>query len=177
MNLPVSFFSMTNSEHGHQRTRVVNFVENTVGSGANPPISFGIFQFFAPWWARIVRKRQHLLLDLLIKRRRNGPVVFLGYRQNKNRVLHLRLRRFSSRACPKGIGVSPWAFASSHARMSSRSSSSSRIFSYSSMLKTTAIFSPFSLVRNCVGAFIVSPIPEAYSSFRPSATTPAESVR
>src|SRR5260370_11799654 len=54
----------------------------------------------------------------------------------------------SDKACCSGIGVSPEAFASLQARISSRSSNSSRIFSYSSILMTTATFSPRSLTTN-----------------------------
>src|SRR5260370_3635495 len=54
----------------------------------------------------------------------------------------------SDKACSNGIGVSPEAFASLQARISSRSSNSSRIFSYSSILMTTATFSPRSLTTN-----------------------------
>jgi len=55
-------------------------------------------------------------------------------------VTHLRLRRISARACSSGMPVSPEAFASS--------SSSSRISSYSSMLRMTATFSPRSFTTS-----------------------------
>src|SRR5580704_401117 len=84
-------------------------------------------------------------------------MFLLSPAENCNGVVHLRSRRFSARACSKGMGASPEAFASSIARMSSRSSRSSRSFSYSSTLMTTAILSPFSFVRNWVGRFISSP--------------------
>src|SRR6266446_424895 len=66
---------------------------------------------------------------------------FLSPAQDNYPVTHLRLRRISAKACSSGMPVSPEALASSYARMSSKSSSSSRIFSYSSMPMTTATFS------------------------------------
>src|SRR5260370_40039740 len=69
---------------------------------------------------------------------------------------HLRFFSISEIASSKGIGVSPEAFASWYAITSSRSSNSSRSFSYSFISITTAIFLPFSLVRNRVGLFIAS---------------------
>src|SRR5882762_5277899 len=79
-------------------------------------------------------------------------------------VGRLRLRLISSRAWSSGIAVSPEAFASSHARISWRFSNSSRSFLYSSISMTTASLSPFSLVRNRVGAFIASPLQKVYSA-------------
>ena len=148
MNLPVNLAAMTDPQHCHRGARIIDFVQDTVDSYANPPVSFGVFQLFASGWPWVFRKREHPLLDLLIRRRGNRVVVLLGHWQNEDPVPHLRFRRFSAKACSRGIGVSPRAFASSHARISSRSSSSSRIFSYSSMLMTTATFSPRSFTTN-----------------------------
>src|SRR5260370_30645246 len=66
---------------------------------------------------------------------------FLSPAQDNYPVTHLRLRRISAKDCSSGMPVSPEVLASSYARMSSKSSSSSRIFSYSSMPMTTATFS------------------------------------
>src|SRR5437016_3177723 len=144
----VNFLAMTDPKHSYRGARIIDFVKDSVSSSANPPVSFCVFQLFASRWPRVFRKCQHLLLDLFIRRGRNGVVVLLGHRQNEYPVLHLRFRRFSAKACSRGIGVSPNAFASLQARISSRSSRSSRIFLYSSMLMTTATFSPRSFTTN-----------------------------
>ena len=146
-SLSVDFLAMTDPENRDSRAAVIYVVENAIGSDANPPVST-IFQFFASEWARVFRQRQQSLFNRFVPRRGNGFVVFQGHWQDEYPVSHLRFRRFSARACSRGIGVSPRARASSHARMSSRSSSSSRIFSYSSMLMTTATFSPRSFTTN-----------------------------
>src|SRR6266436_644744 len=92
------------------------------------------------------------------------PLRSANFLQPAGRGFSCNARIFSSAtAWSNGTGVSPDASASSNARISSSSSSSSRSFSYSSMPITTAIFSPFSLVRNCVGSFISSPAEEVYS--------------
>src|SRR6266581_86954 len=148
MRLSINVLAMTDPEHSYSGARIIDIVQDSVNARANPPVSFGLFQLFASRWPRIFRKRQHLLLDLFIKGGRDGIVIFLGHRQNEYPVLHLRFRRFSAKACSRGIGVSPKAFASLQARISSRSSNSSRIFSYSSILMTTATFSPRSLTTN-----------------------------
>src|SRR6266705_183637 len=148
MRLSINVLAMTDPEHSYSGARIIDIVQDSVNARANPPVSFGLFQLFASRWPRIFRKRQHLLLDLFIKGGRDGIVIFLGHRQNEYPVLHLRFRRFSAKACSRGIGVSPKAFASLQARISSRSSNSSRIFSYSSILMTTATFSPRSFTMN-----------------------------
>src|SRR5712675_913246 len=79
-------------------------------------------------------------------------------------VGRLRLRLISSRAWSSSIAFSQEAFALSYARMSCRSSNSSRSFLYSSISMTTASLSPFSLVRNRVGALIASPLQKVYSA-------------
>jgi hypothetical protein len=149
MQLSVNLLAMPNPQYRHGRVGIIDIVQDAVNPHANPPASFSVFQLLAsgrPW---IFRKRKHPLLDQFISLRGNSVMVLLGHWENEDPVFHLRFRRFSANACSKGIGVSPKAFASSHARMSSKSSSSSRIFSYSSMLMTTATFSPRSLTRNC----------------------------
>jgi hypothetical protein len=158
MSLPVDILAVADAENRNGRAAVIDVVENTIDSDANPPVPVAVFQLLASGWAWVFGQRQQSPFDRFVPRRGDGMVVFLRHRQDDYPVPHLRFRRFSASACSKGIGVSPKAFASSHARMSSRSSSSSSIFSYSSMLMTTAIFSPFSLVRYCVGAFMVSPL-------------------
>jgi len=154
MSLPVRFFSVADTKDGHRQSLVVDIIKNSINSHTNPPIALAVFQFLATRRARIFTQRQQSFLNRFGPRGRDCFVVFLGRRQDEYSVSHLRFRRFSARACSNGIGVSPEARASSHARMSSRSSWSSRSFSYSSTLMTTAIFSPFSLVRNWVGSFI-----------------------
>ncbi len=163
MNLSIDVLAMTDPEHSYCGARIIDIVEDSVNSRANPPVPFGVFQLFASRWPGVFRKRQHLLLDLFIRRGRDGVVVLLGHRQNEYPVLHLRFRRFSAKACSRGIGVSPKAFASLQARISSRSSSSSRIFSYSSMLRTTATFSPRSFTTNWRSFPTRNSLPTVYS--------------
>src|SRR6266436_5269784 len=163
MRLPINILAMTDPEHSYSRARIIDIVQDSVNARANPPVSFGVFQLFASRWPGVFRKRQHLLLDLFIRGGRDGIVVFLGHRQNEYPVLHLRFRRFSANACSRGIGVSPKAFASLQARISSRSSNSSRIFSYSSMLMTTATLSPRSFTTNWRSFPIASSLSAVYS--------------
>jgi len=148
MSLSVGILAMSDAKNSHHRLNIVNLVKDSVDPRPDSPRSEWVVQFLAARQARIFRKGQHPLFNLFVKRGRNRVVVFLGQRQDQYSVPHLRFRRFSSRACSKGMGVSPEALASSHARMSSRSSSSSRIFSYSSMLMTTATRSPRSFTTN-----------------------------
>ena len=176
MNLPINFSPVAHFQNCHYPYPVIDIVKNAIIPGSHTPAAV-VFQLAASGRPRIVSEPCDLRFDCGVDSGFERCQLAFSPRQDLNCITHLRLRSILSIASEKGTGVSPDAFASSYARISSRSSSSSRIFSYSSMLKTTAIFSPFSLVKNCVGAFIVSPIPEAYSSFRPSATTPAESVR
>src|SRR6266436_3492215 len=163
MRLSINVLAMTDPEHSYGGARIIDIVQDSVNARANPPVSFGVFQLFASRWPGVFRKRQHLLLYLFIRRRRDGVVVLLGHWQNEYPVLHLRFRRFSAKACSRGIGVSPKAFASLQARISSRSSNSSRIFSYSSMLMTTATFSPRSFTTNWRSLLIGSPLSAVYS--------------
>ena len=102
-----------------------------------------------------------MAFDQFVRRRRDSKVFFLGPARYNDGVVHFRFRRFSAKACSSGMGASLEAFASSYARRSSVSSSASISFSYSSMAITTAIFSPFSFVRNCVGSFISTPCPKS----------------
>ena len=157
MRLSVYVFSMTNCGNSHDSAGIVNLVQDSVVAGSNTPRSLSALQFLAPRRPWISAKGQQSLLNQLVGRRRDCKMFFLSPAENYNGIVHLRLRRFSARACSRGMAVSPEAFASSIARMSSRSSSSSRSFSYSSTLMTTAILSPFSFVRNWVGCFISSP--------------------
>src|SRR5713101_7220485 len=163
MRLSINVLAMTDPEHSYGGARIIDIVQDSVTARANPPVSFGVFQLFASRWPGVFRKRQHLLLDLFIRGGRDGIVVFLGHRQNEYPVLHLRFRRFSANACSRGIGVSPKAFASLQARISSRSSNSSRIFSYSSMLMTTATLSPRSFTTNWRSFPIASSLSAVYS--------------
>src|SRR5260370_22115186 len=121
---------------------------------------FVALQLLAAGRSRNFSQGQCFFLDCLKHGGGNCFEYFLCPIRYDYAVVHFRLRRISASACSSGIGTSPAAVACSYSRTacrSSRSSNSSRSRSYSSMLMTTAIFSPFSLVRNCVGAFMVSP--------------------
>lgn len=158
MRLPVNVFAMTNRGNGHDGAGVVNFVKDSVVADSNTPPNLSALQFLAARRSWISAKRQQALLNQFVGRRGYCKMFFLSPPQNYNSIVHLRLMRFSASACSRGIGISPEAFASSIARMSSASSSFSISSSYSSMLMTTAILSPFSLVRNCVGSFMFLPL-------------------
>ena len=158
MGLPINFSAMPDPENSHGSRRVIYVINDSIVSGPNAPGSVSVFHFFTSGWSRIVTKSQEFRFNFLKQKGGNRFKLFLSPAQDNYSVAHLRLRRISAKACSSGMPVSPDAFASSYARMSSKSSSSSRIFSYSSMLMTTAIFSPFSLVRYCVGAFMVLPL-------------------
>ena len=156
-SLPINFSAMAYALNRYDFRRVIDLINDAIVSASDPPSSFIVRHFLAARWASVVRKRKHSLFDSFKKRRGDRFKFFLGARQDDDSIAHLRLRRMSARASSKGMGTSPEAFRSSIARMSSTSSNSSRSFSYSSMLMTTAIRSPFSLVRNCVGSFIATP--------------------
>jgi len=70
MNLSIDVLAMTDPEHSYCGARIIDIVEDSVNSRANPPVSFGVFQLFASRWPGVFRKRQHLLLDLFIRRGR-----------------------------------------------------------------------------------------------------------
>jgi len=161
MTLPVNILSVADPDNGHNLRRVVDLVEDAIPARANPPSLFVALQLLAAGRSRNFSQGQHFSLDHLKHGGGNCFKFFLCPIRDDYAVVHFRLRRISARACSSGIGTSPAAFACSYSRTackSSRSSNSSRSRSYSSMLITTAIFSPFSLVRNCVGAFMVSPL-------------------
>jgi hypothetical protein len=141
---------------------VIDFVNDAVIAEPNAP-ALAVPQFLTSRRSRVLLQCTHLHLS--------GAEVFcwqigkfsFSSRQDEEAVAHFRERFISAMAWSNGIGVSPDASASSNARMSSSSSNSSRSFSYSSILITTATFSPFSLVRNWVGSFIFSPVKKVYS--------------
>src|SRR5713226_4117586 len=122
---------------------------------------FVALQLLAAGRSRNFSQGQCFFLDCLKHGGGNCFEYFLCPIRYDYAVVHFRLRRISASACSSGIGTSPAAFACSYSRTacrSSRSSNSSRSRSYSSMLMTTAIFSPFSFFRNCVGAFMILPL-------------------
>jgi hypothetical protein len=146
--LSVDLSAMAHSLNGYDSCGVVNPVDDSIVPAPNAPGSFFVSHFLATSKTSVVPKRQHSLFNFFEEGGRNRFKFFLGAGQDDYSVAHLRLRRISASASSKGIGTSPEAFRSSHARRSSRSSSASRIFSYSSTLIITAIFSPRSLTTN-----------------------------
>src|SRR6266851_749648 len=137
---------------------VINLVEDAVIAEANPP-ALALRQLLASCRPGILAKGVDLVLSNAELLRRQIDKFFLGSRQDEKVVAHFRERFISVMAWSNGMGVSPDASASSKARMSSSSSSSSRIFSYSSMLRTTATFSPRSFTTNW-RSFPIESLPE-----------------
>src|SRR5713226_10190544 len=151
MMLPVHITSVANLDDGHYPCCVVDFIDDPIVACSDSPCSLGAFQLLTAGRSRVIRQGFQLLFDHLKGGRGNGFQFSSCSAGNGYAVTHLRLRRISVSACSKGMGVSPEAFAFSYSRTackSSISSRSSRIFSYSSMLMTTATFSPCSFTRN-----------------------------
>src|SRR6266852_6172843 len=153
---------MADANDSNDFLRVVDFVDDAVIAETDAP-AFTLGQFFATGRSGVFLQCPYL--EFSDGKLLGGQIsqFSLGSRQDEKAVAHFLERFISAMAWSNGTGVSPDASASSNARISSSSSSSSRSFSYSSMPITTAIFSPFSLVRNCVGSFISSPAEEVYS--------------
>ena len=159
MKLSVNLAAVAYFQNGYYFYGVINVIQNPVVSDSHAPAR-PVFEFTAPRRAWIPCQVCDFQLDGFVRIFVKRCELPLGARQDPDDVAHLRFRSILATASSNGTGVSPEALASSYARMSSNSSSSSRSFWYSSMLMTTAIFSPFSLVRNCVGSFICLPLPK-----------------
>ncbi len=147
MRLPVDFLTMTNPQDRHRSCRVIYFVDDAIVAYTNPPTRL-IGELSATRRPGIVTQAIDFLFDGFVRFGVKRREFFFSTRQDAECVDHLRFRSMRAIASSKGTGVSPEAFASSYSRMASRSSSSSRIFSYSSMLMTTATFSPRSFTTN-----------------------------
>src|SRR5713226_8843302 len=152
---------MADANDSNDFLRVVDFVDDAVIAETDAP-AFTLSQFLATGGSGVFLQCPDLEFGDG-KLGRQISQFSLGSRQDEKAIAHFLERFISAMAWSNGIGISPDASASSNARMSSSSSNSSRSFSYSSMLITTAIFSPFSLVKNWVGSFISSPVQKVYS--------------
>jgi hypothetical protein len=164
MKLAVNILPMADPDDRHSLLRVVNLKENSVVARSHTPGFVVALQSFASSRTRVGTQRKNLLLDGFKCRRWDAFHLFLRCIGDEYGVGHLRLRRISDIACSKGMGFSPEALASSYSRTACKSSRSSISSSYSWMLMTTAILSPFSFVRNWVGSFMVLP----YEKFTPA---------
>src|SRR6266851_5192660 len=147
MSLPIDFFAMTDPQNRHRSCCIIYFIDNTIVSDANPPASI-VRQLPAARRSGFVTQGIDFLFDGIVRSGVKRRELFFGAWQDAERVNHFRLRSIRAIASSKGTGVSPEALASSYSRIASMSSSSSRIFSYSSMLMTTATFSPRSFTTN-----------------------------
>jgi hypothetical protein len=121
-------------------------------SHANSPTR-DIVQLAPPRWPRVFAQIGYAISDGFIFRRIQPKNLLLNGRQDDEAIAHLRFRSRAIlvMASSNGTPTSPEAFASWYSRIASVSSNSSSNSWYSGMLITTAIFSPFSLVRNCFG--------------------------
>src|SRR6266850_1020714 len=142
---------------------VVDFVNHVVANANSPALP--IAKFLAAAWSRSVAEFKDSCFNGIVYWGVQSGKLFFRVRQYAKRVTNLLFlsRSILSTASSNGTGVSPEAMASSYARISSRSSSSSRIFSYSSILRTTATFSPRSFTTNWRSLPIGSSLSAVYS--------------
>src|SRR5712692_4742269 len=158
MMLPVHITAVANLDDGHYPCCVVDFIDDPIVACSDSPCSLGAFQLLTAGRSRVIRQGFQLLFDHLKGGRGNGFQFSSCSAGNGYAVTHLRLRRISVSACSKGMGVSPEAFAFSYSRTACKSSISSRSSSYSSMLNTTATFSP-RLFKTNRGSFAMDASP------------------
>src|SRR5712664_4649622 len=163
MKLPVDIASMGNLDHDHGLGAVIDFIDQPIVADANTPRLLAAFQHLAAGRPGDSTQRQHSLCNVFVGWRWDRFQLFLGASPNAYGITHLRLRRISSSACSKGIGLSPEAFASSYSRTACRSSRSSSNSSYSLMSSTTATRTPFSSVTNCLALGIFLTLNRVYS--------------
>ncbi len=145
--LPVNVFPVPNTQYRYGLCLIVDFIDHAVVAHMQSP-SRQVGQLTAPGGSRIVTQFLDFFFDRFVWPGIQSSKFFLSPRQDAEGVVHFRFRSIRAMASSRGTGVSPEALASSYSRMASRSSSSSRIFSYSSMLRTTATFSPRSFTTN-----------------------------
>ena len=128
---------------------VTDSVNHAIVADANSP-ALPIAKFLAARCAGDLAQAEDSCFGGIVDRGVQPRKLFFRVRQDAEIVTHLPFlsRSILSTASSNGTGVSPEAIASSYARRSSRSSSSWRIFSYSSMLMTTATLSPRSFTTN-----------------------------
>jgi hypothetical protein len=174
MNLSVNVAAMSDVVDCDCSRSIVDLVKDAVVSRAESP-TFTAGKFLAAKGSGIFVERFDFLFDCDYFLTRQAVDFFSSARENENSVAH-----FAGCIPPKaecvcdgasisvlrsnGTGVSPDASASSNARISSSSSSCSCSFWYSSMLMTTAIFSPSLFVRNWIGSVIVHLITNSTTS-------------
>src|SRR5258708_9842095 len=163
MKVPVEIASMGNLDHDHGLGAVIDLIEQPIVADGNTPRVLGGFQHVAGGRPGDSTQRQHSLCNVFVGWRWDRFQLFLGASPNAYGITHLRLRRISSSACSKGIGLSPEAFASSYSRTACRSSRSSSNSSYSLMSSTTATRTPFSSVTNCLALGIFLTLGRVYS--------------
>jgi len=147
IRLPIDFFAIADAQNRHRFCCIVNFIDDSIVSDADSP-AWVVGELPATRRPRFVTQVVDPIFDGFVWLRVKCRQFFFGTRQDSKCVDHFRFRSIRAIASSKGTAVSPEAFASSYSRMASRSSSSSRIFSYSSMLMTTATFSPRSFTTN-----------------------------
>jgi len=154
----VSLAPVADLHHCDELRAIVDRVNHPVVSCPDAP------RLMAPQLSTACRSRfltesVHFCFYRFVVWRVQSGELFFGARKNLERVTHFKIRwpSIRSMASSKDTGTSPEAFASSNSRMAQSSSSSSSSFSYSAIPMITAIFSPFSFVRNCVGSFMLLP--------------------
>ncbi len=176
MNLSINIFAMSDLEDRHRSASIIDFVHDPVPTGTDAP-ALNILQFAASNRPRVFLKSMDLGLNRVIFRGVQLGELLYNCWKDYEVVAHLRFRSRSilAMASAKGTAVSPEALASWYSRIASASSNSSRSFSYSSMLMTTAIFSPFLFFINWVGSVILSPLLE-FTPLRPESGEPQETT-
>jgi len=159
MKILVGLTPVANLHDRDKLGAIVNRIDHAVVSCPDAPRLMAT-QFPTTCRSRLLTEPiDSCLYRFVVWRVQSGELFFCA-RKNLKRVTHFKIRWPSMRsmAASKGMATSPEAFASLNSRIAHSSSSSSSSFSYSAMPMITAIFSPFSFVRKCVGSFILSPL-------------------
>jgi hypothetical protein len=173
MNLSVNVAAMSDVVDYDRPRSVVDLVEDAVISRTDSP-AFTAGKFLAANGSGIFMEGFDFIFDCDHFLTWQVVDFFSSARKNENSVGHFAGCVSPEEECgfdgaspnvlrSNGTGVSPAASASSNARISSSSSSCSCSFLYSSMLMTTAIFSPSLLVMNWTGSVMASPATSFYS--------------
>src|SRR5579859_4568607 len=164
MKLPVYVLAVRDFQDRDNFLGIFDFVDHPVTPDSDSPARH-VAQLPRPGRSRVVLQRGNSGSNGVVIWGIQSKNLFFGRRQDDKTVAHLRFRWRSilPMASSNGTPTSPEAFASWYSRRASASSNSSSISSYSLMLMTTAIFSPFSSVRNCFGRVM-----ETYFLYYPS---------
>jgi hypothetical protein len=64
MRLPINVFAMTNRQHCDESARVVNFVDDSVGSRANAPRAAPLLQFLASGRSGILSEENQMAFEI-----------------------------------------------------------------------------------------------------------------